>query len=241
MKKKSITVMLKKIKEKPLPKHIAIIMDGNGRWAKQHNLPRIRGHLEGSKRIKEIINTANRVGIKYLTLYAFSTENWQRPKREVNYLMTTLYRYLKKEGRNLLKNNIKLLAIGQIERLPKRVKEKLNQIIYKTKDNSSLVLCLALSYGGREEIIMAINSLKKSGKSINEEKFSEYLYTKNIPDPDLLIRTSGEIRISNFLLWQIAYSEFYFTKVLWPDFRERNFLEAILEYQSRQRRFGKVI
>lgn len=239
--------LLKLIDKKRLPQHIAIIMDGNGRWAKRHNRRRIVGHLEGTKAIKRIVKFSGEIGIRILTLFAFSTENWNRPKREVWALMNLLYKFLRQETNNLQKNNIKLLVSGQVERLPAKVRVELSKTIDATRENSRLILNLALSYGGREEIVRAcreiakqISNKSKKLKDIDEQSFNNYLYTTGLPDPDLLIRTSGEFRISNFLLWQIAYSEIYVTPVLWPDFNGRDLLLALIDYQNRERRFGKV-
>jgi len=230
-----------------LPKHIAIIMDGNGRWAKARGLPRTAGHREGIKRIKEIVRVAKEIGIKYLTIFAFSTENWARPKREVNFLMRYLDNFLKNQIEDLNKNNIRLLVIGKEKPLPDYLLKRIKSAQEYTKDNTGMTLIVALNYGARQEIIDAVKKYaimvkqnKEDPDSLNEEKFSSFLYTKGIPDPDLLIRTSGELRISNFLLWQISYTEFYFTKKYWPDFKEEDLLEAISEYQKRERRFGRV-
>jgi len=239
--------LLKLIDKKRLPQHIAIIMDGNGRWAKRHNRRRIVGHLEGTKAIKRIVKFSGEIGIRILTLFAFSTENWNRPKREVRALMNLLYKFLRQETNSLQKNNIKLLVSGQVERLPAKVRVELSKTIDATRENSGLILNLALSYGGREEIVRAcreiakqISNESKKLKDIDEQSFNNYLYTTGLPDPDLLIRTSGEFRISNFLLWQIAYSEIYVTPVLWPDFNRRDLLLALIDYQNRERRFGRV-
>jgi len=239
--------LLKVIDKKRLPQHIAIIMDGNGRWAKRHNRRRIVGHLEGTKAIKRIVKFSGEIGIRILTLFAFSTENWNRPKKEVWALMNLLYKFLRQETNNLQKNNIKLLVSGQVERLPAKVRVELSKTIDATRENSKLILNLALSYGGREEIVRAcreiakqISNKSKKLKDIDEQFFNNYLYTAGLPDPDLLIRTSGEFRISNFLLWQIAYSEIYVTPVLWPDFNRRDLLLALIDYQNRERRFGRV-
>lgn len=239
--------LLKLIDRKRLPQHVAIIMDGNGRWARRHKLRRIEGHLEGTKTIRRIVKFCGEMGIRILTLFAFSTENWNRPRREVRALMNLLYKFLSQETDNLQKNNIKLLVSGQIERLPTKVRVELCKSIDATRKNSGLILNLALSYGGREEIVHAcreiaklVSNRVKKIKDINEESFDNYLYTTGLPDPDLLIRTSGEFRISNFLLWQIAYSEIYVTPVLWPDFNRRDLLLALIDYQNRERRFGRV-
>lgn len=230
-----------------IPRHIAIIMDGNGRWAKSKNLPRIAGHREGVESVREIVKSCARIGVKYLTLYTFSTENWKRPKTEVTTLMRLLVKVLRREIQELHNNDVRLQAIGDIPALPEDVQKELADAIDKTRNNKTLTLVLALSYSGRWEIVDAVRSIArdlKEGKISEEEikidTFSKYLNTKNIPDPDLLIRTSGEMRISNFLLWQLAYSEMYITPVFWPQFRERDLLEAIADYCKRERRFGKV-
>jgi len=230
-----------------LPQHIAIIMDGNGRWAKQKGNLRIFGHKNGVNSVRESSEACAELGIKYLTLYAFSTENWSRPKPEVRALMELLISTINSETNTLLKNNIRLNAIGNINDLPERTLKKLNEAINKTKDNTGLTLTLALSYSSKHEIISAIKNITKDidnnlikTNDINEQLFEQYLFTKNMPDPDLLIRTSGEQRISNFLLWQLAYSELYFTETLWPDFNREELYKAILEYQQRERRFGKT-
>ncbi|HBB28726.1 MAG TPA: isoprenyl transferase [Clostridiales bacterium] len=229
-----------------IPNHVAIIMDGNRRWAKKKNLPVAMGHREGVKRIMEIVETAADVGINNLTVYAFSTENWGREKNEVDCLMSLLIEFLKKELNRIIKNNIKLNLIGRIEDLPNNVREEVKSAIDATKDNKRFNLNIALSYGGRDEIVTAVKNIVKDVENneinidnLNEENFKNYLFTKNSTDPDFLIRTSGEVRISNFLLYQLAYTEFYFTDVLWPDFKETELFEAILEYQKRNRRFGK--
>lgn len=226
-----------------IPNHVAIIMDGNGRWAKKRGLPRAAGHKIGIESVRDIVETCSQLGIKFLTLYTFSTENWKRPKDEVSTLMRLLLRSLKKEIEELNKNNVKLSAIGNIASLPVEVQDELNDAIAKTKNNKGLVLNLALSYSGRWEIIEAVKKIingNLKADEINETLFSEFLTTKDIPDPDLLIRTSGEVRVSNFLLWQIAYSEIFITDTLWPDFRRKYLYEAIKNFQKRERRFGKV-
>ena len=230
-----------------LPKHLAIIMDGNGRWAKQQGLLRALGHESGTKSVKVIIEATAKLGIEFLTLYAFSTENWNRPKLEVETLMRVLINSLKKELTTLQKNNIKLTAIGNLEQLPKSAQKELLDVIEKTKGNSKMTLTLALSYGSRDEIVNAVRNICSKVKnniisidSIDDSIINEHLYTQNLPDVDLLIRTSGEHRISNFLLWQIAYAELYFTDILWPDFKEQDLYEAIISYQKRERRFGKT-
>lgn len=236
-----------KINTNKLPKHIAIIMDGNGRWAKQKGLLRAIGHENGTKSVRQTVEASAKIGIENLTLYAFSTENWNRPKLEVDTLMKLLVSALKKEIKTLQDNNIKLNAIGKLSNLPKKVFTELNEVIERTKDNSRMTLTLALSYGSREELLNTIKEISDKVKNniisyenIDESIINEHLYTQNLPDVDLLIRTSGEQRISNFLLWQIAYAELYFTKVLWPDFTQQHLCDAIIEYQNRERRFGKT-
>lgn len=230
-----------------IPKHIAIIMDGNGRWAKKRNLPRTFGHRSAIETIRKIVKECDRLGVKYLTLYAFSTENWKRPREEVDALMSLLVEYLKKEFEELHKNNVIINHIGDIKRLPMNCQEELRKAKEKTQNNSGLVLNLALNYGGRAEIITAFNDYLKHYKShnqsvpdITEEAFEKYLYTAGMPDPDIIIRPSGEQRLSNFLLWQCAYSEFWYSNVLWPDFSEQDLQKAILDYQNRDRRFGGI-
>jgi undecaprenyl diphosphate synthase len=230
-----------------LPQHVAVIMDGNGRWAKARHLPRVEGHRRGADSAREIIRTAGELGIKYLTLYAFSAENWNRPEDEVDALMKYLVHYLKTETPELNKNNVRLEVIGQIYRLPENVQEHLRKSIATLSENSGLTLVMALSYGSRIEIVDAVRGIAekvKRGKldpaDINEQVFAQHLYTRNIPDPDLLIRTSGEMRVSNFLLWQISYAELVITPTLWPDFRKAQFCAALEEYACRHRRFGGV-
>ena len=226
-----------------LPKHIAITMDGNGRWAKSKGKLRIFGHKNGVTAVKDTVTAAAEIGIKFLTLYAFSTENWKRPKREVNALMTLLVSAINKETKTLIDNNIKLCTIGDTNSLPSKAKKELLEAIEKTKNNTRMTLILALSYSGKWDILNATKKIllkNISPEDITEEVFQQYLTTKNVPDPELLIRTSGEYRISNFLLWQLAYSELYFTERLWPDFRRIDLEKAILNYQSRERRFGKT-
>jgi undecaprenyl diphosphate synthase len=232
---------------KSIPAHIAVIMDGNGRWAKQHSLGRIAGHKKGVEAVRETVTACRELGVRYLTLYAFSSENWDRPAREVKSLMGLLEKFLKMELKTMLDRDIRLLAIGNCGTLPENVLKTLNEVISKTQGNSAMTLILALSYGGRDEILEAVRKIAREaaeGKidpgDLNKEAFSDYLYTEGIPDPDLLIRTSGEHRISNFLLWQTAYTEFYFTDVLWPDFRKKDLIAAIRDYQGRERRFGKT-
>ena len=239
--------LLETINKNNLPKHLAIIMDGNGRWAKQQGLLRALGHESGTKSVKVIIESSAKLGIEFLTLYAFSTENWNRPKLEVETLMKVLINSLKKELVTLQKNNIKLNAIGNLEKLPKSAQKELLDVIDKTKDNTQMTLTLALSYGSREELVNAVRNICNKVKNniisidtIDDSIINEHLYTQNLPDVDLLIRTSGEHRISNFLFWQIAYAELYFTDILWPDFKEQDLYEAIISYQKRERRFGKT-
>ncbi|MEB8330084.1 isoprenyl transferase [Flavobacteriaceae bacterium KMM 6897] len=235
------------INNQNLPVHLAIIMDGNGRWAKKQGKLRVFGHENGVKTVRETVENCANIGIGYLTLYTFSTENWNRPKLEVDTLMKILVSSLKKELKTLHKNNIRLNAIGNIDSLPKRANKELKEVMEKTAENSGMTLTLALSYGAREEIRNAVEqiSIKVKNNIISPEKIDEtiinnHLYTHNLPDVDLLIRTSGEHRISNFLLWQIAYAELYFIDVFWPDFKEHHLVEAIINYQNRERRFGKT-
>ena len=235
------------INKENLPQHLAIIMDGNGRWAKKQGFLRAYGHETGTKSVKNIVETCAKLGIKNLTLYAFSTENWNRPKLEINTLMNILIKYLKEELSTLTENNIRLNTIGNIEKLPVSAQKELLEVIEKTKKNTRMTLTLAISYGSREELISAIKTISAKVKNniistddIDELIINQHLYTQNLPDVDLLIRTSGEHRISNFLLWQIAYAELYFTNVLWPDFTEEHLYEAIHSYQKRERRFGKT-
>jgi len=239
--------LIDNINKDNLPKHLAIIMDGNGRWAKQKGLLRAFGHENGTKSVRTAVETCAKLGIEHLTLYAFSTENWNRPKLEVEILMKLLISSLKKELKTLQDNNIRLNSIGNLDLLPKSAQKELLEVIKKTKDNTRMLLTLALSYGSREEIINAVKEISHKVKNniisidtIDETIINEHLYTQNLPDVDLLIRTSGEHRISNFLLWQIAYAELYFTDVLWPDFKEDDLYEAIISYQKRERRFGKT-
>ncbi len=234
--------------QKDLPQHVAIIMDGNGRWAKQRNLPRTHGHLEGVKRVEEIVRVASKMGIKVLTLYAFSTENWTRPQDEVSMLMRTLISVLNRKVRELDKADIRLRFIGRREGVPKAVLKTIDSASSMTKDNSGMTLNIAFNYGGRLEILDAIKNIAsdvKDGKlkigGICEDVVSNALYTRGLPDPDLLIRTSGEQRISNFLLWQLSYAEFYFTEKFWPDFKEQEFKDAIENFQKRERRFGNIV
>jgi undecaprenyl diphosphate synthase len=237
---------LEKIDKTNLPKHIAIIMDGNGRWAKERGLDRFEGHQNGVTSVREITEAATEIGVNYLTLYTFSTENWSRPQSEVDALMELLIDTIEKETTTLHKNNVRLMMIGDLNRLPEKAREKMLRCIAQTSANTGLALVLALSYSSRWEIVNAVKNICKDvevgkyrAEDINDELFSDYLTTKSIPDPDLLIRTSGEERISNFLLWQIAYTELYFTQTHWPAFRKENLYHAIYEFQQRERRFGK--
>lgn len=230
---------------KDLPRHVAIIMDGNGRWARQRHLPRVEGHRAGAESAKTIIRAAGELGIAYLTLYAFSTENWNRPKSEVNTLMRYLVHYLKRETPDLNRNNVRLEAIGQIRRLPDHVREQLHESREILSSNTGLTLILALSYSGRSELVNAVQHIarkvktgKMSPNEITEQTITEHLYTHRWPDPDLLIRTSGEMRVSNFLLWQISYTEFVITDTLWPEFRRPQLVKALEEYALRHRRYG---
>ncbi|MBS3920538.1 MAG: isoprenyl transferase [Deltaproteobacteria bacterium] len=236
---------MEEIEKEKLPRHIAIIMDGNGRWAKKKNLSRISGHLKGVDSVREVVTACREMGIKVLTLYAFSMENWQRPKEEVTALMGLLKEYLLKERDEMVKNNIRLSAIGRLEDLSPDVRATLDEAIKQTKKCDGMILNLALSYGGRSEILYAVHGILsdlKKGRIKEEEidlsSFPQYLWTRGLPDPDLLIRTSGESRISNFLLYQIAYTELYLTETLWPDFNREELQKAIVDYQSRERRFG---
>lgn len=236
-----------KINKQNLPQHIAIIMDGNGRWAKKQGFLRAVGHEKGTVAVRETVEICAETGIKNLTLFAFSTENWNRPKLEVKTLMKLLVSSLKKEIKTLMDNNIQLKAIGCLDNLPSKARKELEEVIEKTSNNNLMTLTLALSYGSREELLSVIKRISEKVSAqeietseINEDFVQQHLYTHDLPDVDLLIRTSGERRISNFLLWQIAYAELYFTDILWPDFRKEDLLEAILNYQNRERRFGKT-
>jgi undecaprenyl diphosphate synthase len=232
---------------KRLPRHVAIIMDGNGRWARGRGLPRIEGHRRGKEAVRAVVETARRLGIPYLSLYAFSTENWNRPREEVRGLMSLLRRYLATELRKMMRNQIRLLAIGNLKRLPRAIQKSLRRNIEATRDNTGMTVILAVSYGGREEIASAMRAMAREVRRGNlhpeeicEATVSEHLSTAGIPDPDLLIRTSGEMRVSNFFLWQIAYSELLVTPTLWPDFGESEFIAALSHYQGRERRFGQT-
>ncbi|CAM1373168.1 isoprenyl transferase [Tenacibaculum xiamenense] len=238
---------LRSINLHKVPNHIAVIMDGNGRWAKGKGMQRVFGHRNALTAIRETADTASELGVKYLTMYAFSTENWNRPKFEVDALMSLLITTLKKELPEFMRKDVRVNAIGNTKSLPKPAQKVLNNVIEKTKDNQKITLTFALSYGAREEIVNAIKNISKKVvnnemeiEKINEKIINNHLYTFNLPDVDLMIRTSGEHRISNFLLWQMAYAELYFTDVLWPDFRKEHLFNAILDYQNRERRFGKT-
>ena len=244
-KKNRLEEKIEEKKLKKIPTHVAIIMDGNGRWAKKRNMPRVRGHYEGMQTVKKITKYASKLGIKYLTLYAFSTENWARPKEEVNYLMDLPEKMFTSFMPELMENNVKVEVIGVVEKLPENTRKAVEDAIEQTKNNTGLKLIFALNYGSKDEIVTAVKRIAQGAanneykvEEIDEQLISDNLFTKDTPDPDLLIRTSGEQRISNFLLWQIAYSEFIFTKVAWPDFVEEEFYKTLLEYQSRDRRFG---
>ena len=235
------------IDERNLPKHIAIIMDGNGRWAQTQGKNRLFGHRNGTEAVHKVVEAAARMRIEHLTLYAFSTENWNRPKLEVSTLMDLLVKALRRELNKMIKNNIQLRCIGDINKLPVEVKKELNETIQKTSQNTGMILTLALNYGARQELTQAVQQIATkvknniiSPENVDETIINEHLYTQNLPAVDLLIRTSGEQRISNFLLWQIAYAELYFSEVFWPDFNETHFEEAIISYQKRERRFGKT-
>ena len=230
-----------------LPRHVAIIMDGNGRWAQKRRQPRLFGHKAGAQSVQNIVETCREIGIEYLTLYAFSSENWRRPEQEVSGLMTILKNYLESELPRMQKNDIRLMSIGDRQKLPETVRQSLERVIEATSGNSKLTLNLALSYGGRDEIVRAVRAISTrclhgeiTPEQISDQMISENLDTCRMPDPDLLIRTGGEARLSNFLLWQVSYAEIYFTETMWPDFRKEVFLQALLEYQSRERRFGRT-
>jgi undecaprenyl diphosphate synthase len=236
------------IDSKKLPRHVAIIMDGNGRWAKTRGMNRIRGHEEGAEAVRDIVRTSRKIGIQWLTLYAFSEENWKRSKIEINALMNLLNRFLKSELKEMQDNGIRLKSIGRVEKLPDRTRKVLLETIEKTAMNKGMTLTLALSYGGRQEIVDAFRKMAEklarqeiTAEEISEQMISESLYVKDMPDPDLLIRTSGEYRISNFFLWQLAYTEIHITNTLWPDFHKEEYLAAIRDFQTRERRFGAAL
>ena len=239
--------LLKNINTNKIPQHIAVVMDGNGRWAKKHGYLRAIGHKSGVKAVREVVKACDEIGVKYLTLYTFSTENWNRPKLEVNTLMELMVDSLSKELAGFMKNNVKISTIGNTESLPNRCRKKFDEVVNQTASNSGLNLIFALSYSSKTEIISAVKSITEKAlnneikpEEINSELMDEHLYTFAIPDPDLLIRTSGEKRISNFLLWQVAYTELHFTTVLWPDFKKDDLFTAVIDYQQRERRFGKT-
>ncbi|MFC7441716.1 isoprenyl transferase [Laceyella putida] len=239
--------LLEVIKSVPLPEHVAIITDGNGRWAKMRGLPRTAGHAQGMKRVREIIRAADSLGIKVLTFYSFSTENWKRPKDEVEYLMKLPIEFLKTDLQELMKRNVKVQMLGEKSKTPSATQQALIEFEEKTKENTGLILNFAINYGSRDEILHAIRQIIEDVQNgdidkeqVNEQLMGQYLLTKGLPDPDLVIRTSGEIRVSNFLLWQLAYSELWFTDVLWPDFTDEIFYLAIEDFQRRSRRFGAV-
>ena len=238
--------LLAKLDLRRLPSHVAVIMDGNGRWAQQRHLPRVAGHRSGTKSARVTIETCARLKIEALTLYAFSVENWRRPKTEIDFLMQLLREYLRKEMPLLQKNKIRMRFLGRIAELPQGVQHDVREAMEQTAENDGMVLCVALNYGGRAEIVDAMNSIlaEQDGHggraAITEETVARYMYTRGLPDPDLLIRTSGEMRVSNFLLWQIAYAEIFVTDTLWPDFSRARLLEALLEYQKRERRYGGI-
>jgi undecaprenyl diphosphate synthase len=247
--------LAREIDPKRIPQHVAVIMDGNGRWAKSRSLARIEGHRAGIRSVREIVETSARVGVKVLTLFAFSSENWKRPEREVSTLFRLMVDFLRREDKVLMKNDFQLRVIGRRDGLPEKARRELDRVETLTRDNKKMVLCIALNYGGRAEIVDAVKSLLADAAAspapaaggapaaatvVDEDAISRRLYTAGLPDPDLLIRTSGEYRISNFLLWQIAYAEIWITPAFWPEFRKRHFLEAIVDYQKRERRFGDV-
>jgi undecaprenyl diphosphate synthase len=245
--KKREAELTRLISAEKLPRHVAIIMDGNGRWARKRGLPRIAGHQAGMNTLKEIITCSHELGINVVTLYAFSTENWKRPRWEVEFLMRLPEEYLQKELQPLIKKNVVIKAMGNLEQLPEVTQRAIQNALQATKDNSGMILNFALNYGGRNEILNAVKKISERVKEgslkteeISEDLFAGYLYTSGLPDPDLLIRPSGELRISNFLLWQLAYTELWFTRILWPDFKKEHFLKAILDYQERERRFGGI-
>lgn len=247
MERNPVTELREKIDMDRLPSHIAIIMDGNGRWAKKRLLPRTAGHREGMKRVIDIVQVASELNIKYLSLYAFSTENWKRPKEEIDGLMKLLVEYIRIELDRIHRNNIKIQTMGDLSKIPEFARKEIKRAIDTTQNNTKMVLNIGLNYGGRDEIIRGIKSLledirmgKINIEEVDEGSFKNYLYTKDIPDPDLLIRPSGELRISNFMLYQIAYTEFWFSDILWPDFKEEHLYMAIIDYQRRNRRFGGI-
>ena len=234
-------------KENKIPRHIAIIMDGNGRWAKKRNLPRTEGHRRGIRVVEEMIEEAARLGVEVLSLYTFSTENWKRPRKEIDMLLGALENFLKSRVDKLIKNNLKLRTMGEVDKFPPSIRKLLDEVKDKTKNNTGLVVNLALNYGARSELLKAIKELSSDAiekkldiNNLDEKLFSSYLYTKDLPDPDLLIRTSGEMRISNFMLWQLSYAELYFSEKFWPEFAKDDLNKAIEEFQKRERRFGDI-
>ena len=236
---------MQKLENGKLPTHVAVIMDGNGRWAKLRNLPRVEGHVRGIESVRDIVTTTRELDIPFLTLYAFSKENWTRPEEEVKRLLELLGIYLEQELPLMMDKDIRFNVLGKLKDFPKELRDQLNNVMNETAGNESLTLSIALSYSGRDEIVNAVKSIiedvkKGTVKNINEKLFSRYLYTRSMPDPDLLIRTSGEMRISNFLLWQIAYTEIYITDILWPDFRKKAYIKSLKEFARRDRRFGSV-
>ncbi len=247
MKYSPTSVSLTDLDQSRIPAHVAIIMDGNGRWAQKRLMNRVRGHEKGAESVRSIIATSRRIGIQVLTLYAFSTENWERPKMEVSALMKLLTNFLVSEQQEMMDKNIRLNAIGETEQLPEAVQSALSETMTLTRHNDGMLLNLALSYGGRAELVQMVQTLARKAQkgeidpdTITAEMIADHLYTRNMPDPDLLIRTSGEMRISNFLLWQLAYSEIFVTPTLWPDFNQEEFLEILKDFQTRERRFGKL-
>ena len=227
----------------PLPRHVAIIMDGNGRWARERGLPRLEGHRQGTENMRRVVSAFGKYGIKYLTLFAFSTENWNRPRTEVTGLFRLLAQVIDRETEDLHRREVRLKHVGRLDGLSSRLTKRVRQAVERTKDNSGMTLSVAFNYGGRAEIMDAVRSLLSRGitpADVNEDIFRRYLYTPDLPDPDLIIRTGGEVRVSNFLLWQAAYSEYYFTPTYWPDFGEEEIDKALLAYSQRQRRFGRV-
>lgn len=231
--------LAKGLRPEKLPVHVAVIMDGNGRWAKKRGLPRVKGHERGARVLRKVVELSAKLGIKYLTAFAFSKENWNRPKEEIDFLMNLLRNYLKKEVKTLEKNDIRLEVAGDVDELPQDIQELIKKAEEKTASGKRLELILAVNYGGRAEILRAAKGMAEEGE-FSVEAFRRHLYLPHVPDPDLLIRTSGEQRISNFLLWQMAYTELYFTPVLWPDFSEKEYIKALLDYQKRERRFGRI-
>ncbi|HDN79980.1 MAG: isoprenyl transferase [Chloroflexi bacterium] len=235
--------MVKRDEIKNLPRHIGFIMDGNGRWAKKRGLPRLAGHRAGAENLRRILRACGEWGIKYVTIYAFSTENWGRPEEEVKGLFSLMEQFIDRELPELMKNGVQVRHIGRMDGVPERLQEKIRYLLESTKDNDKLILCIALNYGGRAEIVDAVRRIIAEGyrpEEVDEELISRYLYTAGIPDPDLIIRTAGEMRISNFLLWQSAYAEYYSTPTFWPDFNEQELYKALLDYSRRERRFGLV-